>query len=201
MPHVTVPRQCIGTDGGVAKRGAVTRGALLRGGAVAAAGVLLPAPGARAALPAPAPQGDDAGFLQFAAIAETVSGAYWKRAGDAAAARRKAQAVQKLVAALGPDAPQDGDFTVELPKRVTPALGVRIETLLVRTHVAALASTADGSTRLLLARLLATDSQQLTIARAAAKLPPVTGLPVPLDLDAAGAELDALIKAPNYPQT
>lgn len=195
---MTLPRQCIGTNGG----GVVTRGRLLRGGALAAAaGVLLPVSGARAALPAPAPQGDDAGFLQFAAIAETVSAAFWKRAGDAAAAKRKTEAVAKLTAALGADAPAPGDFQVSLPKKATPALGVRIETLLVRTHVAALASTTDGSTRLLLARLLATDSQQLSLARAAAKLPPVGGLPVPLDLDAAGDELDAFIKAPNYPQT
>jgi len=195
MPHVNLPRQCIGEQ----RDTGVTRSMLLRGGAVAAAGVLLPAGAARAALPAPTPEGDDVGYVQFAAIAESVSAAYWKRAGDAAAAKRKTAVVAKLIAALGADAPQSDDFVIDLPRKLTPAVGVRIETMLVRTLVGALASTADGSTRLLLARVLSTDSQQLTIARAAAKLPPVTGLPVPFDLDAAGDELDTFIKAPNYP--
>jgi hypothetical protein len=195
MPHVGVPRQCIGTGVGV------TRGGLLRGGAVAAAGAVLPAGVARAALPAPAPVGDDAGFLQLAVLAEQVSLACHRALGDRAAARRKATHVAKLVAALGADAPAADDFAIALPQRLTPAVAVRIETLLVRTLTGALAATQDGSTRLLLARLLAADAQQLTVARAAAGLAPVTGLPVPLDLEAAGAELDALLKATNYPTT
>lgn len=191
---MAVPRQCIGSS--------VTRGGLLRGGAAMAAGALLaPAGAARAALPAPQPQGDDVGALQFAVLAERVSVAYYAAAGDKANARRKAQHVAKLTAALGADAPSDDDFAIKLPKQVTPALGVRIETLLVRSYTAALASTIDGSTRLLLARLLAVDSQLLTVARAAAGLPPLTGLPVPIDLEQAGAELDGLLSAPNYPTT
>ena len=134
-------------------------------------------------------------------VAERVALTYYTAIGAKALARQKAVHVAKLTAALGDDAPSDDDFTVQLPAKPGPKLGVRIETLLVRTHVAALASTTDGSTRLLLARLLAVDAQHLTFARAAAGLPPATGLPVPLDLEAAGEELDALLKAPNYPTT
>jgi hypothetical protein len=179
----------------------VTRSSLLRGGAAAAAGALLAPGAARAALPAPQPQGDDVGSLQFALLAERVSAAYYAAAGERASAKRKARHVAKLTAALGADAPSEDDFAVRLPKRAGPVLGVRIETLLVRSYTAALASTADGSTRLLLARLLAVDSQLLVLARAAAKLPPLTGLPVPIDLERAGTELDALLSVPNYPTT
>lgn len=183
----------------------VTRSALLRGGAAAGLAAMLPAGAARAALPAPAPVGDDAGFLQFAAIAERVSATYYRTAGAKGAAAQKAGHVAKLTAALGDDAPADDDFAVVLPARAfrtvagTAALGVRIETLLVRTLLGALASTQDGSTRLLLARLLASDAQRLAILRAEAGLAPMTGLPVPLNLEAAGTELDALLKATNYP--
>ncbi|WP_445150402.1 hypothetical protein [Baekduia sp. Peel2402] len=190
---MSVPRQCIGSG--------VTRGALLRGGAAAALGAAIAPGAARAALPAPQPQGDDVGSLQFALLAEQVSAAYYTAAGDKTTAKRKAQHVAKLIAGLGADAPAADDFAVRLPAKVTPALGVRIETLLVRSYTTALASTTDGSTRLLLARLLAVDSQLLTVARAAAKLPPVTGLPVPIDLEQAGEELDALLSVPNYPTT
>lgn len=207
MPRVVnLPRQCIGASAGEdtargVTRGVLLRGILLRGGVVAAAGVLLPAGAARAALPAPQPQGDDAGFLQFAALAELVSATYYAQAGDQRMATRKQGYFAKLTAALGADAPTADDFDVALPAKPKVTLGVKIETLLVRTYVGALASTVDGSTRLLLARLLAADSQHLMALRAAAKLPPVSGLPVPLDLDTAGAELDALLKAPNYPTT
>lgn len=195
---MSVPRQYIGSE-------RLTRAALLRGGAAAGVATLMPAGLARAALPAPAPVGDDVGFLQFGALGERVALTYYRRAGARPAARQKADHVARLTAALGADAPAHDDFAITLPKRAfaTPAgtlsLGVRIETLLVRTLVGALASTQDGSTRLLLARLLANDAQQLSSLRAAAGLPPVGGLPVPLDLEAAGADLDTLLSTTNYP--
>ncbi|HWI72671.1 MAG TPA: ferritin-like domain-containing protein [Baekduia sp.] len=185
----------------------MTRGALLRGGAAAGLAAVLPAGVARAALPAPAPVGDDVGFLQFAAIAEQVSQAYYAKAGAKGPAKQKAEHVAKLAAALGADAPAPDDFDVVLPARAfattagTATLGVRIESLLVRALLGALASTQDGSTRLLLARLLASDAQRLAALRAAAGMPASTGLAVPLDLEAAGTELDALLKATNYPTT
>jgi hypothetical protein len=185
----------------------LTRGQLLRAGAGAGVAGVLPAGVARAGLPVPAPAGDDVGFLQFATVAERVSLTYYRRIGARGPARQKATHVVKLTAALGADAPHHDDFAVALPARAltTPAhraaLGVRIETLLVRTLVGGLAATQDGSTRLLLARLLANDAQHLAAARAQAGLPAVQGLPVPLDLDAAGAELDTLLSATNYPTT
>ncbi|WCB94076.1 hypothetical protein DSM104299_02804 [Baekduia alba] len=179
----------------------LTRAALLRGGAAAGVASLLPAGVARAALPAPAPVGDDLGYLQFTLIAERVSQAYYAKVGDQAAAQQKARHVDKLTAALGADAPAPDDFMIVLPKKPTVALAIKLETLLVRTLTGALASTQDGSTRLLLARLLASDAQHLLVVRAAAGVPAIQGLPVPLDLDAAGAELDALLSAPNYPKT
>jgi hypothetical protein len=179
----------------------LTRAALLRGGAAAGVASVLPVGMARAALPAPAPQGDDVGYLQFALLAERVSQAYYAKVSDKKAAARKATHVAKLIAALGADTPAPDDFTIDLPKDATVALGVKIESLLVRTLTGALASTQDGSTRLLLARLLASDAQHLLLVRAAAGLPAVQGLPVPIELDAAGTELDTLLSAPNYPKS
>jgi hypothetical protein len=115
--------------------------------------------------------------------------------------------VTRLTAALGADAPAHDDFTIALPKKAfaTPRaatdLGVRIETLLVRTLLGALASVQDGSTRLLLARLLADDAQHLAALRARAGLSATQGLLVPLDLDAAGVELDSLLTTTDYPTT
>jgi hypothetical protein len=189
------------------ERVTLTRAALLRTGAVAGVASLLPAGVARAGLPAPAPAGDDVGFLQFAALGERVSLTYYRRAGATAPAKQKADHVAKLTAALGADAPAADDFAIVLPKKAfatptgTTRLGVRIETLLVRTLVGALASTQDGSTRLLLARLLANDAQHLASLRAAAGLPAVQGLPVPLGLESAGTELDMLLSTTDYPTT
>jgi hypothetical protein len=149
--------------------------------------------------------GDDLGFLQFAVVAEQVSLTYYRKARAKGPARQKADHVAKLTAALGADAPAPDDFAVALPARAfatpagTAALGIRIESLLVRTLLGALASTQDGSTRLLLARLLASDAQRLAALRARAGMPDSGGLAVPLDLEAAGTALDALLKATDYP--
>jgi hypothetical protein len=185
----------------------MTRAALLRAGAAAGAATLLPAGVAHAALPAPAPVADDLAFLQFCTIAERAALAYYRRTGDRTAARQKTDHVARLTAALGADAPSDDDFTIALPAGAfrtparTGALGIRIESLLVGVLLSGVTSTADGSTRLLLGRLLANDAQHLAGLRRAAGLPGVQGLPVPMELEAAGAELDALLKTTNYPTT
>src|SRR5690242_20643483 len=166
-----------GADAGTVGAAVTRRGALLRAGAAAGAATLLGPAAARAALPAPAPVGDDVAYLQFATIAERVALNYYRRAGDRPRARQKAAQVAKLTTALGADAPSHDDFTIALPSkafatpRTTAALGARIETLLVRALLGALAAVTDGSSRLLLARLLANDAQHLAALRAAAGLP------------------------------
>ncbi|HEV7754112.1 MAG TPA: hypothetical protein VGO71_21350 [Baekduia sp.] len=186
----------------------LTRGGFLRAGAVAgAAGVggLLPVTAARARLPAPTPVADDAAFLQFTVIAERGSLAYYRRIGSKAAARQKAEHVRRLTAALGADAPATDDFAIALPARAfatptaTIALGMRLEALLVGVLLSGVTSTVDGATRLLLGRLLANDAQHLADLRHAAGQPAAQGLAVPLELEAAGTELDRLLKTTNYP--
>jgi hypothetical protein len=50
-----------------------------------------------------------------------------------------------------------------------------------------------------LGRLLASDAQHLAALRALAGLPPASGLPAPVALDVAGAQLDRYLKATDYP--
>jgi Ferritin-like domain len=173
---------------------------------------------ARAALPVPAPQGDDEGFLQFGALAERAALAFYRRALKMpgawtaaehrrlrAAAARKVLHVQRLTAALGADAPSASDYAVDLPKSAfgTRAgalkLGRRLEALLIGVYVDGVAYAADPATRLLLGRLLAGDAQHLALVRQLAGLPPRAGLPDPLDVEAAGAQLDGFRQANGYP--
>src|SRR4249919_105016 len=104
---------------------------------------------ARATLPAPTPQGDDEGYLQFGALTERAALNYYRRAARMAgawqggerdslraAAARKVVHVQRLTAALGADAPSASDFAIELPRSAFATragaltLGRRLESLL-----------------------------------------------------------------------
>ncbi len=199
----------------------IDRASFLRLGAATALGVMVPAAAASAAaLPTPNPQGDDAGFLQFGALAEPVSlNAYraaYKQSSNWSAAdlamfktliAQKVDHVNQLTAALGANAPQADDYTVKLPatalrsKRGTLSLLERLEQLLVGVYLGGAAFTADDASRLLIARLLASDAQDLSALRTLRGVPVLAALPTPIDLDAAGTQLDTLLDPAGYPTT
>ena len=198
----------------------INRGQFLRlgmAGVVGTVGAGLLSGPALAALPTPAPRGDDVGFLSFGAVAELTSRAWYRRAlgvsGFSAGDRRRLQSAQaakgehitRINAALGADAIQPGDFAAKFPaaafatKDRTIALGRRIEELLVATYVNGAAFAQDSGTRLLLGRLLTYDAQQLAWMRGLTGSVPAGGLPNPLSLEQAGAQLDLVITTPNFP--
>jgi hypothetical protein len=196
----------------------ISRASFLRLGAVTAVGVLVPSAAAGAQLlPTPAPQGDDLGFLQFGVLAERVSldayraaakSAVWTPADRrllATIARQKADHVIQLTTALGPDAPAPDDYTVRLPsgafatQRSARTFLERLEQLLVGVYIGGAGFTADAATRLLIARLLAGDTQNLSALRGLRGDPVVARLPNPIDLEVAGDQLDALLQANGYP--
>ena len=113
--------------------------------------------------------------------------------------------MQRLTAALGADAPSVSDYAVDLPASAFATragalkLGRRLEGLLCGVYVGAVAFTADPATRLLLGRLLTSDATHLAAVRDLAGLAPGGGLPDPIDLETAGAQLDSYLKANGYP--
>jgi hypothetical protein len=198
----------------------IDRGQFLRVGVSGVGGTvgagLLAGP-ATAALPAPTPQGDDVGFLSFAAVAEQTSVSWYARAlrvsGFSAGDRRRLQSAQtakgrhitRINAALGADAIQPGDFAARFPAAAfaTPeraiALGERIEEVLVATYLNGASFAHDPGTRLLLGRLLTYDAQMLAWMRGVTGAVPAGGLPNPLSLEQAGRQLDLVITTPNFP--
>jgi hypothetical protein len=198
----------------------IDRAQFLRLGVAGAVGTvaagLLAGPAA-AALPVPKPQGDDVGFLSFGVVAELTSRAWYRQAlrakGFSAGERRrltqghaaKADHIKRLNAILGGDAIQAGDFAASFPngafatKARALALGERLEQLLVATYLNGAAFAIDAATRLMLARLLTFDAQQLAWMRGLGGAAAASGLPVPLSLEQAGTTLDRLVTTPNFP--
>jgi ferritin-like protein len=186
-------------------------------GVVGAVGAGLLAGPAAAALPTPAPQGDDVGFLSFGVVAEIASRAWYQQAqrakGFSAGERRrlaqghaaKADHIRRMNALLGGDAIHAGDFDTSFPDRSFAtkaralALGERIESLLVGTYLNGAAFARDSATRLLLGRMLTFDAQQLAWMRGVGGGAAATGLPIPLSLEQAGTTLDRLVTTPNFP--
>ncbi|MEA2418896.1 MAG: hypothetical protein QOE60_1102 [Thermoleophilaceae bacterium] len=178
------------------------------------AGLLVGPPGSAAAA-APAPQGDDLGFVQFGAVAELVSLRFLRSARQAAAVSGKVQ--QRIAFArdaklrqfwmlngiLGTDGIQEGDFEIKLPRQDftsldrVAALGERIESLLVGTYLSGVHNTEDRATRLLLGRLLAYDAQQLAWMRELRGAANPSSLPSPLTLEQAGPLLDSFLETPR----
>jgi hypothetical protein len=190
----------------------MTRRAALQGAAAATVGVALPER-AVAAPPAPAPIGDDVGFLLFGAVAEGVLASFYTRAKalrgvwsdgerrllDAAHDRHRAN-VGRLNAVLGPDdaVPLD-DFSrrVRVSTRAGALkLGRALETLVAGVYLNGAGYAADPGTRILLARLLAAGHAYETwLTRLAGR--PAGGLPAPVDLDTAGLRLDTYLREPS----
>ena len=71
--------------------------------------------------------------------------------------------------------------------------------LLVGVYLTGAAFASDSATRLLLARLLAFDAQQLAWIRGLTGGLPAAGLAVPRTLEQAGAALDRVVTTPNFP--
>jgi hypothetical protein len=178
------------------------------GAAVAAvAGPLAPAQAA------PEPQGDDLGFVGFAATTELVLLSLYARALEAGVlSRAERAAVQRmreddlrhytaLVPLLGEAAPVASSFEVRFRGRTFSSArsilleAVALERLLVGTLLTGLATTQDDETRLLLARVLQSDSFHLAAAQSTLRgglaFPP--SLPRPLSLEDSGAKLDAYL--------
>jgi hypothetical protein len=184
---------------------------------VGTAGAGLLAGPAAAALPTPAPSGDDVGYLSFGAVAEQTSRAWYRRAltvhgfsaGErrrlTAAASAKAAHLKRINSALGADAVLPGDFDARFPDSAfrtrarAAALGGRIEELLVSVYLTGAAFASDNATRLLLARLLTFDAQQLAWINGLTGRLPASGLPAPQTIEQAGTVLDGLVTTPNFP--
>jgi hypothetical protein len=172
---------------------------------------------AHAAAPPIAPQGDDAGYLQFAAVAERVDLAYlrdlrtarWLTASERALLRRaiaaKRTTTSHLELALGADAPQPGDNIATFPKsalrhrRAGLERAVRLQRLIVQTLVGGVPFVADPGTRLLLTRVVSADTAQLSMLHGLTGDRSVGGLPSGLDLDLAGRRLDRYLSQPAAP--
>lgn len=196
----------------------IDRASFLRLGAASALGlVAVPAVASAQGLPTPAPQGDDIGFLQFGVLAERVSLDAYRAAAKAKGwtaaekrllktiANQKADHVAQLTAALGADAPGPDDYSVKLPAgaladaRSARRFLERLEQLLVGVFVGGAAFSADSATRLLIARLLVSDGQNLSWLRGLRGEPVTETLPNPIDLETAGDQLDSLLQANGYP--
>jgi hypothetical protein len=197
------------------------RGAFLRMGAAGVAGLtaagLVPA-AANAAPQAPAPQDDDLAYLSFATVGEHACRDFYRAAhkqkgtGLSASERRhidriasaKRAHILRINSALGAEAPLSGDFETVLPKGAVNArarilaLAEQLETLLVRVYLNGVGYAEDAGTRLLLGRLLTYDAQQIAWLRGAAGQFTPAGLPGPIDLEAAAAQLDAFLSTPDF---
>jgi hypothetical protein len=197
------------------RHGATNRRQFLAVGIAAAAGGVIATP-ASAALPVPAPRGDDVGYLSFGAVAELTSLAWYVRArsvsGFSAGERRRLQAaaaakrghIARINRALGADAVAADDFAANFPAASLRSrgraigLGRELEALLVGVYLNGAAFAGDAATRLLLGRLLTYDAQQLAWLRGLTGGPAGAGLPVPATLEAAGATLDRLVTTPTF---
>jgi hypothetical protein len=171
---------------------------------------------ATAALPVPAPQGDDVGYLSFGAVGELTSLAWYRRAlrvrGFSAAERRRLTAaamakrahIARINTALGANALQPGDFAASFPASSVAsrdralAVGRELEDLLVGVYLNGAAFARDSGTRLLLGRLLTYDAQQLAWMRGLTGGLPGAGLASPATLEQAGARLDRLLTTPSF---
>jgi hypothetical protein len=184
--------------------------------AITLAGIGAAAP-AHAAAPAVAPQGDDVGYLQFAAVAERVTLAYlrdmrgagWLRPAERPLVERaiaaKRTTTMQLELALGADAPAPGDYVAVFPKNALRTRhgalerGVELQRLIVETLVGGAPFVADPGTRLLLTRVVSADTAQLSMLHRLTGVETVGGLPAGVDLDVAGQMLDRYLSQPGAP--
>ncbi len=194
--------------------GAVGVLAGLVGGSGVAAAQVPPAPDPSV----PVPKGDDLGYVQWGAIAEMLSVAFYSRAlasGEfSERVERRLRAARdadrnhlaKLNAVLGEDAPSEDDFEVVLPANAfkTKArilnFGLEIEQRVTGVYLDGIARTSDQPTRLLLGRLLIADGQHVTMLRGLAGEPQADGgLRNPVRVERAGAWIDRYLRSVSFP--
>lgn len=198
-----MPKHCLG----------ISRRELLRTGALSAGATVLPGAPAAAAIRAPAPAGDDVGYLVFGASAEGVLarlftnalalGGAWtalerRRLREAHSVHRRN--VDRINAAL----PDEDRITLDLFARTVPvrsrhaavATGRRLETLAAGTYLSGITNTTDPGSRQLLGRLLsaASRNEALLTGWSGGAL---GGLTAPISLDTAGAALDRYLEDPS----
>lgn len=184
----------------------------------AAAGSLAAPRVARAV--APTPVGDDLGYVQFGAVAELVSEAFYRRAlrdgkGWTHGERRRLRIaregdihhLRRLNALLGADAVQRDDYEVVFPTGTFStrarilAQGLRLERLIVGVYLDGVTNTADPGTRELLGRLVAADSRHLAgLEELGSGTAASTGLPGVTYLENASAELDDYLRLTSFPE-
>lgn len=188
------------------------RARFLRLGAAGAVGsALVLAGSAQAAVPSPAPVGDDVAYLQFGATAELVLQSLYgeidrntffpadERRRVAVLRAATKEHVARLAAVLGGDAPQYGDFHIALPpgkrsRRLLLGKALDLTGLLAGTYLSGVSDCADPATRTLLGRLLWSEAQQLSQLRAIDGRPVTSaGLPGPISLEDAAPRLDAYL--------
>lgn len=168
--------------------------------------------------PAPAPEGDDIGYVQWGATAELLSVAYWRqaiasehftdRAKRRLRAARDADAahLRRLNAVLGEDAPSDDDFEIELPasafrsrERIL-AFGQEVEQRVTGVYLDAVNRVVNPETRLLLGRLLIADTQHIALLRTLANEVVLDGgLRSPIRVETAGEWIDRYLVSPSFP--
>ena len=194
----------------------ISRARLLTAGLGAAATVVA-APLAPA-FAAPTPKDDDLGFVGFAATAELVLLALYGRAlgTEVLSPTERAHVLHlrrddrrhydALVPLLGEAAPVASAYDITFPKgtfdsaRAILREAVTLERMLVGTLVTGLAATQDDETRLLLARILESDSVHLSVVRGALRSATAfaPALPSPLSLEESGLKLDAYLSVPGF---
>jgi hypothetical protein len=199
--------------------GNLDRGEFLRlGAAGAVAGVLGRGGVAVAAPPPPTPQGDDMGFVQWGAVAEMVSVAFWRRALDEgdfsdriqrrlrAARDADREHLARLSAVLGDDAPKEEDFEIALPDAAFKtrarilAFGLEIEQRVTGVYLDGVTRTTDQQTRLLLGRLLVSDAGHLSVLRGLdGRTIADSGLRNPVSVESAGDWVDRFIRSRSFP--
>ena len=114
-----------------------------------------------------------------------------------------------LVPLLGESAPVASGYDITFPggtfdsSRAILLEAVKLERLLVGTLVTGLAATQDDETRLLLARILESDSVHLAAAQGILRSATAftRALPLPLSLEESGLELDAYLSVPGFDDT
>lgn len=171
---------------------------------------------ATAAAPAPTPQEDDFSYLQLGVLAERIKTTLYDEAlkGHWTVDERQALLDLKfsamrhdgaITAAMGAEAPVDGDFEYVLPAGVLKtkagvfALARRLERLTVSVYTAGAEGAQDKATRRLLASLLSQDAQHLSLISVTRGGRPVTELPGPVGPERAGAVIDPFLAVPSAP--
>jgi hypothetical protein len=173
---------------------------------------------AAAAPPTPAPVDDDYNFLQLAVLAEgvaielysaTLESDDWngnQRRALRALRRTDRRQERLLTAALGTEAPAEGDFEFVIPRRSLSskarvlALARNLERLSVSVYTAGAQLGQDPGTRLLLAKLLGQDVQHLSMIAMLRGAGPITALPGAIPPERAATRIDRFLTVPTAPE-